>query len=399
MKCPVIPLERALYGLVRSNFDWNDHCDSKLLGAGWRRCWSGEKFIYDKTFCGSRVKLVVYVDDFVAGGKDDARAAAWVELRELFDMGEPEPIRKFLGIDIISKTDGAKRLLTFSQEAFARSILEEYKQDLGIETTKKFRHVTTPGLDAFPDIESPFSSGRYASKAARYVGKLMYLARGSRPDIAQAVGRLSRFVSKWWRVHDALLHRLMQYLEGTADYALHYVLDERDLDCFSLVTYLDADHAGDVFDTRSTSGAAQFIRGPNGSSALIDWMSRKQQATAWSTGEAELVAMGEGMRPALRNQLICEGVAGRDIEHEARDDASATIGAVRKGYSPMDYVEKTQRVLLGALHDLFEQKGMSLTKEPTATNAADVMTKALPREAHERHALSLGVGVSPRRRV
>ena len=137
------------------------------------------------------MKLVVYVDDFVAGGKDDARAAAWVELRELFDMGEPEPIRKFLGIDIISKIDGAKRLLTFSQEAFARSILEEYKQDLGMETTKKFRHVTTPGLDAFPDIESPFSSGRCVSKAARYVGKLMYLARGSRPDIAQAVGRLS----------------------------------------------------------------------------------------------------------------------------------------------------------------------------------------------------------------
>ena len=126
------------------------------------------------------MKLVVYVDDFVAGGKDDARAAAWVELRELFDMGEPEPIRKFLGIDIISKTDGAKRLLTFSQEAFARSILEEYKQDLGMETTKKFRHVTTPGLDAFPDIESPFSSGRYASKAARYVGKhdILHEVRG-----------------------------------------------------------------------------------------------------------------------------------------------------------------------------------------------------------------------------
>ena len=110
------------------------------------------------------------MDDFVAGGKDDARAASWVKLREL--LGDPEAIRKFLGIDIISKTDGAKRLLTFSQEAFARSILEEYKQDLGMETTKKFRHVTTPGLDAFPDIESPFSSGRYASKAARHVGKI-----------------------------------------------------------------------------------------------------------------------------------------------------------------------------------------------------------------------------------
>ena len=50
----------------------------------------------------------------------------------------------------------------------------------------------------------------------------------------------------------------MQYFEATADHALHHIFDERDLDCFSLVTYLELDYAGDVFDTRSTSGAAQF---------------------------------------------------------------------------------------------------------------------------------------------
>ena len=123
-----------------------------------------------------------------------------------------------------------------------------------------------------------------------------------------------------------------------------------------------------------------------------------QRATAWSSGEAELVAMGEGVRPALRNQLICEGVAGRDLEHDAPDlehdapdDASATIGAVRKGYSPTEYCEKTQRVHLGALHDLFQQKGMSLTKEPTGTNPADLIPKPLQKELHARHVRALGV--------
>ena len=140
-----------------------------------------------------------------------------------------------------------------------------------MSSDKKLRQASTPRLDSFPDMEAPFAPGSFATKAARYVGKLLYLCRGSRPDIAHAVGRLSRAASKWWRVHDALLHRLMKYLQGTLDHVLLYVVDERDRGCSSLVAYLDADHAGDIFDTKSTSGMCQFIRGPNGTNMVIDW--------------------------------------------------------------------------------------------------------------------------------
>ena len=93
-----------------------------------------------------------------------------------------------------------------------------------------------------------------------------------------------------------------------------------------------------------TSGMGEYTHGPNGTSARISWISRQEHATAWSTGEAALVAMGEGMRPALRNPLIGERVAGRDLEHDARDDANSAIGVIQKGYNPKKYVKKTQRV-------------------------------------------------------
>ena len=51
----------------------------------------------------------------------------------------------------------------------------------------------------------------------------------------------------------------------------------------------------------------------------------------------------------------------------------------------MEYVEKTQRVRLGALHDTFKLDGMELVKEPTATNIADIFTKGLDRETFQKH--------------
>ena len=64
------------------------------------------------------------MDDFVASGKDDARAAAWAELLELFDMGDPEGSRAFLNADITIKTNGAEQLLEFSRlpGRFSRNI-------------------------------------------------------------------------------------------------------------------------------------------------------------------------------------------------------------------------------------------------------------------------------------
>ena len=40
---PVCRMHKALYGLVRSGFDWADYCAEKLLASGWVRTWEGER--------------------------------------------------------------------------------------------------------------------------------------------------------------------------------------------------------------------------------------------------------------------------------------------------------------------------------------------------------------------
>ena len=54
------------------------------------------------------------------------------------------------------------------------------------------------------------------------VSSLMYAMVCTRPDIAHAVGVLSRFMSKPGKEHWTTVKRVFRYLRGTSDYGLCY---------------------------------------------------------------------------------------------------------------------------------------------------------------------------------
>ena len=66
--------------------------------------------------------------------------------------------------------------------------------------------------------EEDMSRVPYASA----VSSLMYVMVCTRPDIAHAVGVLSRFMSKLGREHWTIVKRVFRYLHGTSDYGLCY---------------------------------------------------------------------------------------------------------------------------------------------------------------------------------
>eukprot|EP00253_Pinus_taeda_P029457 PITA_29457 len=90
--------------------------------------------------------------------------------------------------------------------------------------------------------EEDMSHVPYASA----VGSLMYAMVCIRPDIAHAVGVLSKFMSKPRREHWTTVKRVFRYLRGTSDYGLCYqgrLGLERMLD---IRGFVDADWAGDL---------------------------------------------------------------------------------------------------------------------------------------------------------
>jgi len=89
---------------------------------------------------------------------------------------------------------------------------------------------------------------------ASAVGSLMYVMICIRPDIAHAVGVLSRFMSKLGKQHWTIVKSVFRYLHGTSDYGLCYQ-GRQELDIvLDICGFLDADWAGDLDQRRFTSG-------------------------------------------------------------------------------------------------------------------------------------------------
>ena len=75
------------------------------------------------------------------------------------------------------------------------------------------------------------------------VGSLLYIAMGTHPDIAQAVGAVSKFCSNPTEAHKTAVKRIFHYLKKTMNLTLKYCKDENPVTEFS-----DADWGGDLDD-------------------------------------------------------------------------------------------------------------------------------------------------------
>ena len=124
----------------------------------------------------------------------------------------------------------------------------------------------------------------------------MYLAVATRPDIAYAVGALSRFNANPGRAHWNAVKHVFKYLAGTQDMCLCY---GPSLDGTRLSIYSDADYGVDT--ARSTTGYSTFLGGN-----LVNWRSKRQDVVAKSTTEAELIAANDGGSDAVWYRLYTQ---------------------------------------------------------------------------------------------
>ena len=93
----------------------------------------------------------------------------------------------------------------------------------------------------------------------------MYLMHCTRPDIANAVGKLSRYTSNPNEEHWKAIIRLLRYLRYTTDYGLHYTRYPAVLEGYS-----DANWISDSNSIHSTSGYIFVLGG-----GAVSWKSSK----------------------------------------------------------------------------------------------------------------------------
>ncbi|GKC93912.1 hypothetical protein Tco_1159354, partial [Tanacetum coccineum] len=195
-------------------------------------------------------------------------------------MGEADVI---LGIKIKSENKG----IVIAQSHYIEKILKKFNH----ENCSPVSTPIDPVEKLLPNIGKSVDQLEYS----RAIGCLMYAMTSTGPDIAYAVGRLSRFTSNPSRHHWHVITRVFKYLKGTMNYGLSYVGYPS-----VLKGYSDASWINHVEDSSSTTRWVFLLRG-----GTISWASKKQTCITSSTMEYEFVGLVVASKEAewLRNLI------------------------------------------------------------------------------------------------
>jgi len=217
------------------------------------------------------------------------------------------------------------------------------------------------------------------------VGGLRWLTH-TRPDIAFAVGYVSRFMEDPREDHWAAVKRLLHYVQGTAEWGL--VFPKRgglQLGAFSeappktkegapgLTVFSDADMAGDVDGRRSTSGVLVFLGG-----APIAWQSLKQKMVALSTCEAEYVAAATAACQVVWMRRLLTELTGVQAQPPALKVNNQPAIALAKNPVLHDR-SKHIDVKFHFLRDCVDGGQLVIEFVETRRQLADILTKSLGR--------------------
>ena len=287
-------------------------------------------------------------------------------------------------------------------EGHAKKCVERYCE-LANKTTQQLCKVSTPCIDDHHFKEEEMKSvGKLSQVCSQIVLKCVLLARIGRPDILWSVNKLARSNTKWTKACDKRLNRLISNIHHTCEYKQYCYVGNTAKQC-RLGLFQDSDFAGDLEDSKSTSGGTLCILGSH-TFVPISWMCKKQTSVSHSSTESEIISLDAGLRldglPALDSWDLIVSVLGNTIQTHERpgrsqgmtnvlnsidrvpsniqfshqeallyvfEDNEAVIKMIIKGRSPtMRHVSRTHRVALDWLFDRInlDQKSKSSTSTP-----------------------------------
>ena len=211
----------------------------------------------------------------------------------------------------------------------------------------------------------------------RAIGKLTWLANGTRPDIAYAAGVLARFnncagKAQWTAV------KHLPYLKGTLDYKLHYG------PCPHPATFASL---SDIDSAKLTTGFVLLLGG-----GAVSWSSKLQSCVARSTTEAEFIAGESCTRDVGFFRYILEDLGYKITLPQPLGMNNQSAFRVSKNPEHQGRMRYLNPIYCGFRKEV-EAGEISPHFVPTVDMPADILTKALTREQVEKAVNMLGLRV------
>jgi len=374
----VCRLKKSLYGLKQAGRSWYEKIDSAFAELGLRKC-GADHSIYCKVRAANKVYVALYVDDLIiaTNSLDELRKLKH-GLAQRFAMKNLGELHFFLGIRI--ERNRTERSINLSQTNYIDKMLARF----GMTNCKSAATPMDPGVKLVSAAKEATTEEAEKMKKVPYleaVGSLMYAMLGTRPDIAFAVGVVSRYSSDPRHEHWVAVKRILRYLKGTREVTLRYVGDKTVVP----VGYSDADWGSDQETRRSTTGYIFMI-----SNAAVTWQSKRQPTVALSSTEAEYMASCQAAREAvwLRALLADLGYTQQDATVLHGDNQ----GCLALAKNPMQH-SRTKHIEMRHhfIREKVESGDIKQVYCPTESMIADILTKSLTRDKHDSLSRAMGL--------
>ena len=281
--------------------------------------------------------------------------------------------------------------------------------ELANKTTQQLYKVSTPCID-----------DHHFKELSNTCSQIVLKARIGRPDILWSVNKLARSITKWTKACDKRLNRLISYIHHTCEYKQYCHVGNTAKQC-RLGLFQDSDFAGDLEDSKSTSGGTLCIFGAH---MFQEVGCKKQTSDSHSSTESQIISLDKGLRldglPALElwdliisvlgnisrvSDRTVKPVNGEDKHHKSHnkidvtrdidavpsnvqsarqeallyvfEDNEGVIKMIIKGRSPtMRHVSRTHRAALDWLFDRIKlDPKIQIKYIDTKNQLADILTK------------------------
>lgn len=358
----VCKLQKSIYGLKQAPRAWYKVISKVLSDMSFKKS-VADNGIFIGNYQGHKIYLAMYVDDIVmASTSITAVENVKAKLNSEFDMKDLGALRHILGIEI--EYDREKGLMKLSQRKYAETVLKKFNMTF-------CKGVGTP-LEANVILRNPGEEHTVENIPYReFVGSVMYLMLGTRPDLAFAIGLLSQFSERHSSDHWKACKRVLRYIQNTKNHFLLYQTNENS----TLRIYSDASWGNTQF-RKSISGFASFY-----GNCLVSWSSRKQNCVALSTTEAELIALTEAVKEGQwLSKLLTDLISTNMKPFKVYVDNQSTImlSKMEGGHGKSKHIS----IRYFYVQDCVDQNEVKIEYCPTDSMTADILTKALPRIKH-----------------
>ena len=378
----LLKIKRNIYGQKQAGRVWNQYLVGKLTKElGFKQSSVDECLFYK-----GRVLYALYTDNSILAGPEKSEVDEIIrQMKKVkLNITDEGDVEDFLGVNIEHSDDGS---IVLSQPHLIDQILKDLNmanENVKVKETPAASSIVLRKYESSPAFDNSF---HYRS----IIGKLNYLEKCTRPDIAYATHQCARYTENPKMEHAKAVRWLARYLKATRNKGIIMRPDEN----IKLDMYVDADFAGNW--CREESNDRDTARSRHGYvikylNCPIIWKSQMQTEIALSSTESEYIGISQGLRDAIPIMKILDEMKQNGIPITSsvgsvycrvfEDNSGALEMAKVHKYRPRT---KHMNVKYHHFRDYVNRGEILLYPIRTNDQPADILTKPVPKEILLRH--------------